>query len=133
MKLVVDANVLFAAIITDGMTRQLLCGRHELYTPEFMLTEFEKYLSFISKRTDIDESSLQNLFKILLLASRMHVVASEEIVPFISSAKDICPDPDDIQYLALALKLGCGLWSNDKKLKEQDVVKVYSTEEISRL
>ena len=48
-------------------------------------------------------------------------------------AKEISPDPDDVPYLALALKLGCAIWSNDKELKKQSVVKVYNTQEILQL
>ena len=33
-------------------------------------------------------------------------------------------------YFALELKLNWGIWSNDKKLKEQNKVKVYSTEDL---
>jgi predicted nucleic acid-binding protein len=40
------------------------------------------------------------------------------------------PDPDDIDFTALALKLDCPLWSNDKELKQQTVVKVFSTSEL---
>ena len=36
-------------------------------------------------------------------------------------------------YFALALKLNCGIWSNDKKLKNQDKVKVYSTEDLLKI
>ena len=36
----------------------------------------------------------------------------------------------DVLYFALALKLKCGIWSNDKKLKEQNKVKVYCTGEL---
>ena len=46
-------------------------------------------------------------------------------------ARKISPDEKDTVYLALALKLRCGLWSNDKDLKEkQNSVQVYSTEEL---
>ncbi|MEK6928390.1 MAG: hypothetical protein AABW65_00335 [Nanoarchaeota archaeon] len=34
---------------------------------------------------------------------------------------------------ALALKLDCAIWSNDKKLNEQDKVKIYSTEDLIEL
>ncbi|MBI2152065.1 hypothetical protein HYU21_05030 [Candidatus Woesearchaeota archaeon] len=36
-------------------------------------------------------------------------------------------------YFALALKLNCALWSNDKKLREQSEVKVYNTYELVKL
>jgi len=42
------------------------------------------------------------------------------------------PDPKDAQYLALAMKYGIPIWSNDKRLKRQSIVKVFSTEELIR-
>lgn len=49
-------------------------------------------------------------------------------------AKNISPDEKDMVYLALAMKLRCGLWSNDGDLKEkQDVIQVYSTEELIKM
>ena len=33
-------------------------------------------------------------------------------------------------YFALALKLNCGLWSNDKELKKQSKVKILNTNEV---
>jgi len=45
-------------------------------------------------------------------------------------AEKFSPDEKDIMYLALALKLKSAVWSNDKKLKTQDKVKVYSTNDL---
>ena len=42
----------------------------------------------------------------------------------------ISPDADDTAYIALALHLNCPIWSNDKKLKKQDKVKVITTKEL---
>jgi len=50
----------------------------------------------------------------------------------IESAVEWAPDIKDVQYLALAEKYGIPIWSNDKRLKNQSVVKVFSTEEIIR-
>ncbi|MBT5021736.1 hypothetical protein HOK51_08530 [Candidatus Woesearchaeota archaeon] len=50
-----------------------------------------------------------------------------------NSAKIICPDENDVDYFALALKLNCAIWSNDKKLKNQNSIIVYSTEELINL
>lgn len=49
---------------------------------------------------------------------------------FVLRAKEISPDKNDIAYFALALKLKCPIWTNDKKLKDQDEIKVYSTSEL---
>lgn len=39
----------------------------------------------------------------------------------------------DSEYFALALKLNCAIWSNDKRLKQQDKIKVYSTEDLVKV
>lgn len=44
----------------------------------------------------------------------------------------VSPDIDDVLYLALALKLNCPVWSNDRKLKNQNAVRIY-TQEIIRI
>ena len=58
------------------------------------------------------------------------IIPSEEFDSFISQAKEISPDHDDVMYFALALKLNSGIWSNDKKLKLQDKVKIFSTKDL---
>lgn len=60
----------------------------------------------------------------------MILIPKEEIEPFIEEAEKISPDERDVLYFALALKLKCGIWSNDKKLKKQSKIKIYSTEEL---
>ena len=42
------------------------------------------------------------------------IIPLEEFSRYLDEAEKISPDPDDIIYFALALKLKCGLWSNDK-------------------
>src|SRR3989344_5942325 len=58
------------------------------------------------------------------------LVPKEEIELSMIEAEKISPDKKDVLYFALALKLKCGIWSNDKKLKTQNKVKVYSTEDL---
>jgi len=62
------------------------------------------------------------------------LIPKEEIEPFIEKAEKISPDQKDVPYLALTLKLRCGLWSNDRDLKEkQNTIQVYSTEELIKM
>jgi predicted nucleic acid-binding protein len=45
MNLVIDANILFAALIKDNLTRQLLVSENiRLYAPEFIFNEVQKIL-----------------------------------------------------------------------------------------
>jgi len=130
MDLVIDANILFAALIKENITSDLLFKNNlHLYAPEFIFAEFEKYRELIkekTERTDEDFSKLLELFE-----RRITLVPLEEIRQFMQDAKKISPDIKDAPYFALALKLNIAIWSNDKELKEkQSTVKVYSTEEI---
>lgn len=44
MELIVDANILFAALIKQSVTATLLCRSDiRFYTPEYIFEEFKKY------------------------------------------------------------------------------------------
>lgn len=133
MDLVVDANILFAALIKKSITSELLFRDDlHLYAPEFIFVEFEKYRELVKKKTERTDDDFDELLE--LFQRRIVLVTIEEIKPFIESAKDISPDTKDVPYIALALKLNIAIWSNDRLLKEkQDTVKVYPTHEIAGL
>lgn len=131
MKLVIDANVLFSALIRDNVTRKLLL--HDeliLYAPKFILEEFFEKLSELSEKTEVDEITLTNKSQELISLSNMQIISNENFQEHIEKAKQISPDKDDVMYFALALKLNCSIWSNDKELKKQNIIKIYSTDEL---
>lgn len=132
MDVVIDANVLFAALIKEGVTRRLLISDMlTLYAPEFILEEVEKYEEFILQKTEKSKEELQRVLAVL--RRRITFVRLSELVPFLDKAKQISPDEKDISYFALALRLSLPIWSNDAALKQkQHVVKVYSTKEVAR-
>ena len=59
MKAVIDANIVFAALISaDGLTRELLFSSNlELVSPEFLLEEVEKYRPLITEKQDAQKQS----------------------------------------------------------------------------
>ena len=130
MKLVIDAIVLFAALIKEGSTAELLISdKLQLFAPEFLFTEFVKYKEIILKKTHRSLEEFDQFFDIL--KEQITVIPKNEIIPFMDKAEKISPDPKDIMYLALAFALKAYLWSNDKKLKkDQNVITVFSTEEL---
>lgn len=124
MKLVVDANVLFAVLIREGKTSELFFREDvECYAPDFLLEELKKYRLLIEAKSDLNVE-----VAILRVFSRITVVPIDEIDQAYSIISS--PDPNDIPYLALAKHLNCSLWSNDKRLKEQKEVVVYTTQEL---
>ena len=130
MELIIDANVLMSALIaTKGKTYDLIFNDSiKLFSPEYLLDEFEKHKEEILSKSGLSESDF-GLF-LSLISSQIELIQYSEFEMFIPKAKELTPDPDDTEYFALALKLKCAIWSNDKKLKQQDEVKVYSTNEV---
>nr|QNO57441.1 hypothetical protein FKKJMMIK_00039 [Methanosarcinales archaeon ANME-1 ERB7] len=62
------------------------------------------------------------------------IVPLDGFTDFWEEAKQISPDPDDVEYLAVALSLDCAIWSNDKDLKKKQFrVVVVTTEELTKL
>ena len=128
MDLVIDSNILFAALLKESGTSDILF-KHTLYAPEFIFEEFRKYKDYLKGKTKRTEENFNKLFD--LFERNVILIPKEEIGPFIGKAKKISPDEKDVVYLALALKLKCDLWSNDRALKEkQNAIQVYSTEEL---
>ncbi len=131
MRMIVDANIVFAALIKDAKTAELLVdSRLQLYTPEYILFEIKNHRKDIIRKTgrtmaDV-ESMITNLHKIIT------IIPPIEIQEFLERAKKITPDIHDIMYFALALKLHCPIWSNDAAFKSQKEVSIYSTTELMK-
>lgn len=73
---------------------------------------------------------MRELLNEIVTLANIKTIPAKESKQFFKKAENISPDPNDFQYFALALKLDCPIWSNDKRLKEQKFVKIYSTEEL---
>ncbi len=129
MDLVIDANVLFSALISKADTHDLLFSDDIcLFAPEFLLTELEKYREEILIKSKLSTADLD--LAIATMTSRIRLLPFEEFQHFIKKASAASPDEKDTEYFAVALKLHCPIWSNDKKLKSQKEVKVMSTNEL---
>ena len=129
MKLVVDANVLFSALIKQSKTLELLLHPFfELYSVEFIFQEFEKHKDKVLEKTYVSSEDFNEVFE--KIKKIITFIKEEDLIEYLEEADLITPDPDDVIYFALALKLNCPIWSQDKKLKQQDKIKIYSTEEL---
>lgn len=129
MKLIVDANIIFSALIKNATTREIiLLSTYEFYIPEFIFTELKKHFLELEEKTGLNKNRLNEILNEFF--SIIRIIPFEEYSSKILEAEKICPDKDDIDYFALALKFNCGIWSNDKILKEQDKIKVYNTKEL---
>jgi predicted nucleic acid-binding protein len=133
MDLIIDANVVISSIISvEGKTRDLIfLTKNILFAPEFLLEEVEKYKSEIIKKSKLSEEDFE--LAISLIFSKIRLIPFSEFKKFITKAREICPDPNDTEYFALALSKKIPIWSDDKALKKQEEIKIISTTELIRL
>jgi predicted nucleic acid-binding protein len=133
MKLVVDTNVLFSFFKKESETKKLILNFEilELATPSFCVDELEGHKELISRKSRLSNSEFEEVLNALLIFVK--VFSLSEYKDSLQNAKNISPDPDDVDFVALALNLDCAIWSNDKRLKQQSVVKVFSTSELIKL
>jgi len=134
MEIIVDANIFIAALLKNGATRKLLLNDElALYAPEYVIEDIFNHIQECEKKSHLPRSSLEELVKILIIESKMIIIPKDELRQYIKKADQITPDPDDVMYFTAALKQNIGIWSNDKALQQQKIVKVYSTNDLIKL
>lgn len=129
MLLVADTNILISFFNEKSTARNLaISSSLELCSPKTALHEINKHKQDILDAFSLSEGQFS--FALKLLNATVQFAETEEYRRFLSRAIRACPDPDDIDFFALAMKLGCPLWSEEKRLKKQPKVKVFSTGEL---
>ncbi|MEK6982710.1 MAG: PIN domain-containing protein [Candidatus Micrarchaeota archaeon] len=130
MELIVDANIVFAALVKEGLTIELLLEPElHLSAPEFLFEEIEKHKEEIFKKTHRTKEEVEELLEILKI--KIDIIPKESFEVFLEHSEKISPDPNDCAYFALALKLRIPIWTNERDLKEkQSTVKVYNTKDL---
>lgn len=96
-----------------------------IFAPEFLFEEFKKYEEYILNKTKRNKLEFEKFLRII--EKRIKIIPNEETKQFLEKARKISLDPNDVDYFALALKLHCAIWSNDKQLLIQSLIKIYTT------
>ena len=126
MKLVVDTNCLLSALIKSAKSREIICSpKVTLYAPEHIITESINDRGEISDKAGLAESEFDELISTLL--ANVAIVPESEFKQYKEQALTLVKHPEDAPFLALSMAKGIPLWSNDKELKQQTNVKVFST------
>ena len=134
MKIVIDSNILFAALLKPGLTYNLLFGDAQYYFPSHSLHELEKYKPYFCKKLQISERDLELVIKKTL--KRIVLVPRYKVEPRLPEAELVMRniDIDDALFIACALAVGAHyIWSEDNHLKKQDVISVVNTKELLQL
>ncbi len=132
MELVIDSNCLISALIKSGKSRELICSsKLILYSPEHILYETLKHKEEIINKARITKEDFDILFAILTL--RIKTIPESEFIKFREKAKSLVTHIEDAPFMALALQKNIPIWSDDKELKYQSVVTIYSTSELIKI
>jgi len=131
MQIVLDTNILVASLLKKGPTRAALFSKKfELFSPDNATAEILRNKEEFKRKSSTNERDFTDALE--LIFENISVVPIEEYAGFREKALSLCPEKhkDDWPFIALALKLGSPLWSNDSALKKQKEVAVYSTSEL---
>lgn len=121
MKIVVDANIIFSAILnSNGKIGDLLINSQKyilFIAPNFLRSEIFKHYSRLSKISGMTTEQVREaeyqIYKEITFISEEQIklsawFAAEKLVADV--------DPKDIQYVAFSKHFRCKIWSGDKTL-----------------
>ena len=132
---VIDSNILFGAIISSRRIYFEIIKNFDLYAPDFVLKEIEKYEEFLLKKTKLPKKELNSfLIKLFKGVTILPAIILDEKSK--QRAMELCKDVDekDAPYIALAIELDIPFITNDKKLykglKNKEFSKIHLFEDI---
>ena len=129
MEFVADTNVIAAAIVKEGATRKILFqGAFDLYSPDYLLDELNRNRGAFLAKSGLTDEAYERVVQTVL--SNVSQVPFDAYIPFKENAEKISPDGKDWPFFAVALQRKCAIWTNEKRLKRQETVKVFDTKEL---
>lgn len=130
MRLVLDNNVLFSIMNPTSVAAYLFSLlRADFFAPEFIKSELNKYNEDCLSKSKLSEHEFE-IRQQEVEESVKFFKSSEYESELIKAVESLPNDPKDTPYLALALTINAAIWSNDPHLRQQSLVKVYSTKEL---
>ena len=140
MKLAADTNILFTFFWKHSLLRTILTEKHlQLISPEYALNEILCYKEEIKKKAKLSRDEFNKIFAELqqqvifvpVLEYQNNMKEAATVIKISALTEDEKKEIiDDIDFLALSLKLNCLLWSNDALLKKQKKIPVITTKEL---
>ena len=124
-RLVVDANPFWSILAHQGALKVVMSQKvSEFAVSEHTLQEVEDFLPQLAEEIEESLDILQFILNFLPLTRYSRDFYQDKI----PQAKRLIAhrDPDDVDTLALALKLDCPIWSNDPDFDEAGVIRYLS-------
>ena len=127
-----DTNVFLKALIKKSVVRGIIVGSaHEFLTPAYLIEEIREHFDEVEKKSGLSRTEIESVVDALL--ARIRVVPADEVVSKWEEAEVIMKniDENDIPFVAAALSAQCdGIWSDDRHLRRQRKVRVWTTRDV---
>ena len=131
MKLVVDTNILIAALIKNSVTREILLHPNiDCFVSEFIFREIALFKKEILRKSGLSGENFKTLFE--HIKEKLNFIPDEEIRHKKKAMKIIeSIDIKDSVFIAIALSIeNDGIWSEDKHFEKQHIIKLWKTRDI---
>lgn len=142
MKVVVDTNIVFSAILnSNGLIGELLFNsedQFEFYSTEMIIDELIKYKTKLQALTKMSGEKINvSIHQVLKNIDLISPEAISEIHWNLAYDLAYDVDEDDTPFLATAIGIEAIIWTGDKKLinglKKKGFHDIYSTAELFEL
>jgi predicted nucleic acid-binding protein len=142
MKIIVDANIVFSAILnTNSKIADLLLNSENTFdfiAPDFLLSEITKYHQKIARISKLNINEIENVQRRILNPIRFHSGYQIPEQIWINAEKLVFDiDPKDTPYVPFSLFFDSKIWSGDKALLNGLLLKgiknIITTEELFEL
>ena len=129
-KLAADANVILSAVAGKAALRVFLVEGIEIATTEFNVGEVREYIGVMADKYGLSKEVLESQLKLL----PVQIYRQKFYEDFLATATRRLAesDEDDVELLALSLKLKVAVWSNDRHFQHSGV-DVYSTARLLKI
>ena len=130
MELIIDASILFTALIGTGVTKDIMFSEEvTLYAPEYLFDEFAEHQKRVEELSGLTANDFESLLDKLKLVIKP--VPKEQFEKFLEEAYKMVSAKGDTEYIALSLSMNkVPVWSNDMHFKKQSAIKVFDTAEL---
>ncbi|MBI3413193.1 MAG: hypothetical protein HY051_03880 [Candidatus Aenigmarchaeota archaeon] len=131
MKIVIDANMVIAALVKGSAARKIIInGKFEFVSPDFVIDEIRKYENEICEKAGLNREEFELLMA--LIFEKITIIAADEYKAHMENAgKLMREDVKDVPYVACYLALKCdGIWTNDPDYRGKESIKIFSTAEL---
>lgn len=116
MRIILDNNPLFSMMNPKSVSAYLFASiRAEFIAPAFIKSELKEHKEECLVKSKLSKHEFEIRQK--EVEESIEFIEVFEYEEFLEKAVTLLSDPDDIDFLALALSTNSSIWSNDSHLK----------------